>query len=188
MKVIFKLVKAIPFLILGLLVGITGTLSFLRTDWETYEVDFFFWASIVSTIFAFLSIIYSVWQYRKVESEKQKGDAQVKIWMQDANGIYQGLQTLAVNCLNTTTPAIGTNKFSSITDVGVALYSFASSAKALYQSLYEERCVTEDIYRKRQNDIGEAMHKQTLKSLEEKARPTATTATQQQDVIPEEDS
>lgn len=156
------------FLFLGLILGTFSALSFLRTEWINFHPDFFFWVSMLMTLISLLVIGFSIWQYMAAEMERKKGDAQVKIWMQDANGIVDGLRTVAVNCLSI--GAVTSTKYSTVNDVGMAVYSFASYAQALYQSLYEERCVTEEEYRAQQRELGEARHAQQLKKIREEPK------------------
>ena len=164
MKIIDKLLEPIPYMVgmfVGAVAGIVSTLSFLRTEWSTFQPDFFFWTSIIMTLSSIGLTGFSIWQYLSVQAERKKGDAQVKIWMQDASGLDNALRTLAVNSMDTIT----TSKYSSVNDIGMAIFALASSAKALYQSLYEERCVTEEEYTKQQREIGLAMHSSRLKEL-----------------------
>lgn len=153
------------FLVIGLICGVILTAATYHTNWISVGGDFFFWASIITTIFSVVLGGYSLSQYLSVEYERRKGDAQVKIWMENANGIHQGLRTISINCIDTQDPDFP--KYSTVRDVGMAIYALAESAKTLYQSLYEERCVTEDQYAAQQKEIGEAMHRQRLKKIGE---------------------
>lgn len=148
----------------GLIVGILSTLSFLRTEWVSFHPDFFFWTSIITTLLSIGLLCFSIWQYQQAEIERQKGDAQVKIWMQDAKGLHDGLQKMAVDCM-TIVGGIVTPKYSSIEDVGKAIYAFSNMTNALYQSLFEERCVTEEEYRARQKEIADEMHKKQIEKI-----------------------
>jgi len=166
MKILETITKPVPYLIglfVGILIAIPSTLSFLRNNWVDFHPDFFFWGSIIMTIASILLAGFSIWQYLSVQSEIKKGDAQVKIWMQDASGLENAIRTLAVNSMDT--PGIPSNKYSTVNDIGMAVFALASSANALYQSLYEERCVTEEEYTKQQKELGDAMHKQKLEKL-----------------------
>jgi hypothetical protein len=161
-----KFFKVILLLFIGLFIGIFSALSFFRTEWENFHPDFFFWWSIVATIISLFLLCFSIWQHLSVESEVRKGDAQVKIWMQDANGLRAGLQTIVVNCIVPPNQQ-ATSKYSSVNDVGMAVYAFSSAAQALYQSLYEERCITEEEYRQQQKKFSDAMQAQQLKKINE---------------------
>ncbi|MFA5312218.1 MAG: hypothetical protein WC375_02730 [Methanomassiliicoccales archaeon] len=153
--------------VLGTVIGIFSTLSFLRTEWTNFSPDFFFWTSIVTTILSLLLLCFSIWQHLAAETGRVKGDAQVKIWMEAANGISRGLQSIAINGMPTNDPNFP--KYSSVRDMGMAVYAFSDSAKALYQSLYEERCVTETEYSRQQKEIGDALHAQRLNKIKEEA-------------------
>jgi high-affinity Fe2+/Pb2+ permease len=163
--------KPLPYLLglaVGLSLGILATLSLLRTVWETFKPDFFFWSSIIMTVISLILVGFSIWQYLSVQSEKKKGDAQVKIWMQSAQGLDTALRTISVNTMN----HASTRQYSSVNDVGMAIFALAENAQALYQSLYEERCVTEEEYTTQQREIGNAMHKKRLNDIEN--QPTST--------------
>lgn len=149
------------FLSLGAFIGALSALSFLRTEWEGFHPDFFFWVSILTTFSSFIFLIASIWQYLHGKAEKEKSSAQVKIWMEEANGITASLKNIGVNAIAGTTVA----HYTTVNDVGLAVYAASENARALYQSLYEERCVTEIEYRAQQKEIGKAMHEQRLNSI-----------------------
>jgi hypothetical protein len=153
---------ALLYFVGGSLIGLLSALSFMRTQWENFSPDFFLWTSVITTIFSVILLGFSIWQYLSGKSEKEKSDAQVKIWMEEANGIYKGLGAIYVNSLHS---GRGDNTYSSVNDVGMAVYAVAENTKALYQSLYEQRCVTETEYRKQQSEIGQVMHEQRLSQL-----------------------
>jgi cadmium resistance protein CadD (predicted permease) len=155
------IIEWIMFIVVGLIIGVTGTLSFLRTSWASYQPDFFFWASIVSTILGFFFICVSIWQYWQGHSLEEKNKAQVKVWMQDANGIVTALKGI-------TRAKYSTDKFSSINDVFYSVDAVSESASALYQSLYEERCVTETEYRARQKRKADLIEESELEKLKPK--------------------
>lgn len=67
--------------------------------------------------------------------------------MQDANGVHWGLQRIVQDNLD--------KRYSSTNDMANAVWATDSSAFALYQSLYEERCVTEKDYTQEQKEIRE---------------------------------
>lgn len=155
-------IKGLAYISTGAVLGVLSGLSFLRTHWESFRPDFFFWMSIVTTILSTVLLLFSVWQHLVGKSEKEKNSAQVKIWMEEASGIHKSLTTIGIHSiLQGGMPS----KYSSVNDVGLAVYGVADNARALYQSLYEERCVTEIEYRKQQSEIGEAMHRQRLAQL-----------------------
>jgi hypothetical protein len=126
------------------------------------HADFFFWWSIISTILSFILVCFSVWQYWASRSQEQKIRAQVKVWMQDANGVSLALQRIIADNL--------TRRFSSTNDVCNAVFAVQASASALYQGLYEERCVTEEEYKERQKKIMDKLDKQ------QEAQENATSA------------
>lgn len=170
MKIINQISKNLPFvmvLLLGFVIGALSALSFLRTVWSDFRPDFSFWISIIMTITSFFFAALSLWQYWEARSEKKKGDAQVKIWMQDAQGLDNAMRMIGINAINNASA----NTYSSVNDVGLAVYALASSAKGLYQSLYEERCVTEQEYTSQQREIGNAMHKKRLDEIDKSPNP-----------------
>ena len=114
--------------------------------------DFFFWWSILSTGLNVILICISIWQYWKGRNQTEKLKAQVKIWMQDANGISIGLHRIVTDNLG--------GRYSSTNDVCNAVWAVHSSASALYQGLYEERCVTEEEYKARQKKIADKVEAQ----------------------------
>ncbi len=114
--------------------------------------DFIFWWSVVSTILSVIFLGVSIWQIVDGRKQKERSNAQVKIWMHDANGISQGLIRIIQDNLST--------RYSSTNDVCNAIWALQSSAFALYQSLYEERAVTEEEYRQQQKELSEQLKKQ----------------------------
>ena len=125
------------------------------------KYDFFFWWSVVSTSISIILLAFSIWQYWVGRSKNEKSQAQTKVWMQDANGISEGLRRIVVDNLG--------GRYSSTNDVCNAIWSVHASANALYQSLYEERCVTEEEYRARQKKLSELLDAQQFDQL--KAKP-----------------
>ncbi len=124
-------------------------------------MDFFFWWSVISTVIGILLLIVSIWQYFKAKAQENKVQAQVKVWMQDANGIGGALNRIVVDNAS--------GRYSSANDVCNAVLAVHSCANALYQSLYEERCVTEEEYRARQKRLADAIDKQQMQQLESKS-------------------
>lgn len=160
MKTLNLTVLFLTGIVLGIILGIMGALSFLRTSWMSYYPDFFFWWSIISTILGFTFVCISIWQYWQSQSKEEKIKAQVKVWMQDANGITAALKGIIMT-------KYGSDKFSSIPDVFNAIEAVQEASSALYQSLYEERCVTEDEYRARQKRKADIIETQELKKISE---------------------
>lgn len=110
---------------------------------------FFFWFSVVSVV---LNIALLVWGYGQVVSnrkDKEQKNAQVKIWMQSADGVNQALQRIIQDKWQ--------GLYSSIHDVVNAVHVAHASAFALYQSLYEERAISEEDYKKEQKALRDAI-------------------------------
>jgi uncharacterized protein YoxC len=108
-----------------------------------------------------ISVLIAFWQFFENRSQKEKLKAQVKVWMQDANGISLGLKRIVRDNIN--------KKYSSTDDVCNAVWAVESSASALYQSLYEERCVTEEEYKARQKKFADFVEKRTIEKQENPA-------------------
>ncbi|MDP3882908.1 MAG: hypothetical protein Q8Q48_02540, partial [Candidatus Staskawiczbacteria bacterium] len=56
----YLIIKNSLFTTFGIIVGVSGAISFIQTDWGNYKIDFFFWWSIFSIIFCvvfFLSFV-----------------------------------------------------------------------------------------------------------------------------------
>lgn len=116
------------------------------------NLDFFFWWSVVSTIIGIILLCFSVHEKVTASSEKQRKKDQVKIWMQDANGISLALLRIVQDNLG--------KRYSSTNDMANAVWGLQASAFSLYQSLYEERCVTEEEYKQLQQELKEQVKKQ----------------------------
>ncbi len=110
--------------------------------------DFLFWWSVISTALSVIFLGVSIWQIVDGRKQKERSNAQVKIWMQDANGIVQGLSRIIQI------------KYSTVEDIKNSAYVLHASAFALYQSLFEERAVTEDEYKQQQKEFMEQLKKQ----------------------------
>lgn len=108
-------------------------------------MDFFTWFSIVSLIINVILIVYSYGLYIASKKEKESRNAQVKIWMQYANGITHGLQRITANFLE--------NLWTKKEDITGAVHSLEAVSFSLYQSLYEERVISEDEYKEEQKKI-----------------------------------
>ncbi len=146
-----NLSKVVALIAFGFVVGVISGLSFLRTQWGSFNIDFFFWWSIVSTLFGLGFAGVSIWQYWESKSQIRKNNAQVKVWMQDANGIRQALQRIVRDNID--------GRFTTTNDMGNAVWGVEANAGALYQSLYEERCVTEQEYKARQKTLADLLDK-----------------------------
>ena len=123
--------------------------------------EFLFWWSVISTIVGVVLLCCSIWQYFQSRNERDKANAQVKVWMNDANGISAALSRIVADNL--------ANRYSSTNDVCNAVWAIQSSSFALYQSLYEERCISEKEYKERQKRISDRLEVEQLA-----ARPMPT--------------
>lgn len=154
----------IAFTFIGFIVGVTGAPAFLGTKWNAFQIDFFFWWSIFSTLMGLGFAVVSVWQYLENKNKLEKNKAQVKIWMEGANGIRQALQRIVKDNLDT--------RYSTTNDISNAVWSIEATAGSLYQSLFEERCVTEEEYRERQKKISELLNKKQYAEIEKDTHQT----------------
>jgi hypothetical protein len=115
-------------------------------------MSFVDWWSLLSTVIGVILAGVSIWQYIENRDQKEKVMAQVKVWMEGANGVSQALQRIVRDNID--------KRYSSTDDVCNAIWAVQSAAFALYQSLYEERCVTEEEYRARQKKLWEKLEAQ----------------------------
>ncbi len=120
-------------------------------------MDIFFWWSIISTIIGLGLLCFSIWQYKEGLGKEEKIIAQVKVWMQEANGLQQALQRIVSDNL--------TGRYSSTNDVCNTIWALQISAFSLYQSLYEERCITEKEYKEHQNKIADVLQTKQIEDL-----------------------
>jgi hypothetical protein len=79
--------------------------------------------------------------------------------MQNANGISQSLLKIVRDNLD--------KRYSTTNDIANAVWAMQSSAFALNQSLYEERCVTEEEYKQLQDELKQQFKKQREQQLKE---------------------
>jgi hypothetical protein len=119
-----------------------------------------FWWSVISTLISIVLAIFSVVQYKNAKNKEEKLNSQVKVWMQSANGISQSLQRIVSDNLN--------GRYSSTNDMGNTIWALQPSAFSLYQSLYEERCVTEKEYREDQKKVAEILREQQIEQIKSK--------------------
>ena len=124
------------------------------------EYNLFFWWSVVSTIIGIALLCFSIWQYKENKNQEGKTKAQIKIWMQEANGLSQALQRVVSDNL--------TGRYSSTNDVCNSIWALQISAFSFYQSLYEERCVTEKEYKERQKKIADVLDNKQIEQLKSK--------------------
>ncbi len=107
--------------------------------------DFFFWWSVVSTVIGIGLLCISIWQTLEAKNAAKRSIAQVKIWMQEANGLQIGLTRIVQDNLD--------KRYSTTSDIANAIWTLQSSAFSLYQSLYEERSITEEEYKQQQREL-----------------------------------
>jgi hypothetical protein len=124
---------------------------------------FFFWWSVVSTVIGILLLCFSLWQVKSAIDERRRNAAQVKIWMQDANGIQNSLQRVVIDNLG--------KRYGTTDDMANTIWSLQATAFALYQSLYEERCITEEEYKEMQRELREHVRNQQTMLGNEKKEP-----------------
>jgi hypothetical protein len=113
--------------------------------------NFLNWFSVISLGFNVILGFVAIWQLKDARSEKNRKKDQVKIWMQEANGISLGLQRIVRDNLDT--------RYSSTQDIANAVWALEASAFSLRQSLYEERCVTEEEFKQQQKLFQEQLEK-----------------------------
>lgn len=113
--------------------------------------SFTFWWSIISTVIGIALLCVTIWQTKAALDEKKRSKSQVKIWMQDANGISLAMQRIIRDNLD--------GRYSSTNDIANAIWALHTPAFALYQSLYEERCVSEEEYKEQQKEFQEEIKK-----------------------------
>ncbi len=92
-----------------------------------------------------LLLCFSIWQTASARNEEKRKKDQVKIWMQQASGISNGLSRIVQDNLD--------HRYSSTNDMANAVWSMQANAFSLYQSLYEERCLSEDDYKMEQKEL-----------------------------------
>ncbi len=131
--------KTVAYIAFGFVVGVTAGLSFLRTEWNGYQVDFFSWWTALSTLFGIVFLMGNVAQYVAltkerdlIQKEKEIHKSQVKVWQHHADGIQRGLFSMVVGV------------FSSTEDLREAVKSIYQNAQSLFTSLNEERLFTDE--------------------------------------------
>ena len=133
---------------------------------STVDRDFYFWFSIVSLGINVILILISVGLFVANRKEKERRNAQVKIWMQSASGISEALRRIIQDRWN--------DLYSSLKDVVNSVHTVEAAANSLFQSLYEERTMTEEEYKqeqKRFRDIYNAQQTQQLGLLDSSQSP-----------------
>lgn len=106
----------------------------------------------VSIILNVILVIVSVGLAVAAWKDNQKKNNQVKVWMEQANGVSQALQRIINDRWN--------GLYSSVGDITNAVHAVQASAFALYQSLYDERILEEKEVKKHQMKIREKLDKE----------------------------
>lgn len=114
--------------------------------------QFTLWYSIISTVVGLVLLIITVGLTVKAVLDSKNKKMQVKIWMQDANGIQQALSRIVRDNLD--------KRYSSTNDMANAIFAIQASAFALYQSLYEERWLTEEEFKADQQELKKKIKEQ----------------------------
>lgn len=108
--------------------------------------------TVLSLVINVLLIIISVALTVIAWKDKKNNKSQVKIWMEQANGIQNALQRVISDKWQ--------GNYSTINDITSAIWSVHASAFSLYQSLYDERVTTEKEYKERQAQIKDKIEKE----------------------------
>ena len=93
-----------------------------------------------------LGLVVDAWK------ERQRRNSQVKIWMEQANGVSEALLRIIRDKWN--------DLYSDKSDITNAVNSVQASAFSLYQSLYDERVLTEKEYKAHAMKIREVIDKE----------------------------
>lgn len=135
---------------------------------KNMDRGFYFWFSIVSLAINALLIMVSVGLLVANRKEKERRNSQVKIWMQGANGVHQALGRIIQDKWN--------GLYSTVQDVVNAVNAVQPSAFAQYQSLYEERALSEDEWKKEQSELRNRLRNPNA-NQQQATSPAATTTT-----------
>src|ERR1700733_8986601 len=101
--------------------------------------SFWAWFSVVSLAINVVLIVISVSLVVVARQERQRRNSQVKIWMEQANGVSQALIRIIQDKWH--------GLYTSVNDITNSVNAVQASAFSLYQSLYEERVLTEEEYK-----------------------------------------
>lgn len=115
--------------------------------------DAFFWWSVVSTLVNVLLAGFGIWQITLVQAERKHRQDQIKIWMHSANGLQESLKRIVGDNLD--------GRYSSTNDIANAIWALHSGVFGMYQSLYEERAISEEDYKKEQKELRTQVRKGT---------------------------
>ena len=100
---------------------------------------FWQWVSVVSVIINIVLIIISVGLAVDAWHERKRRNSQVKIWMEQANGVNQALIRIVQDKWH--------NLYSSVSDIPNVINAVQASTLSLWTSLYEERVLSEKEYK-----------------------------------------
>ncbi len=129
--------------------------------------NFLFWWSVISTIIGIFLLCASIWQFLEARNSAARSKAQVKLWMQDANALQQSLTRIVQDNLD--------KRYTSTNDMANAIWTIHAPAFALYQSLYEERSITEEEYVAQQKVLQDELKKtQALGNISTSTSPSKT--------------
>lgn len=103
---------------------------------------------VINVVLIVISVGLAVAAWKDNQNKK----SQVKIWMEQANGVQQGLQNIIEDKWR--------GLYSGVNDITNAVWVVKASAFALYQSLYDERVITEKEYKEHQMKIRAQLDKQ----------------------------
>lgn len=138
-------------------------------------MDWLTWLSIVSLLINIVLIVYSWGLLVASRRDNEHKLAQIKIWMNAANGVCQALQRVISDKWN--------GYYSDKQDVINSVHAIHASAFSLYQSLYEERAVPETEYLKQQAEFRKAVTKNTISNQEELSADNTETPQESADKI-----
>lgn len=122
--------------------------------------ELIFWWSIASTILNVGLLLISAWLISADKEREKRKNSQVKIWQQDANGLSQSLKRMVRD--------VHDGLYSSTQDMANSIWALEAVAFSLYQSLYEERCVTDEEYKDLQKEFAEIWKKSQNSQAESK--------------------
>ena len=135
----------------------------------------FWWSilsSLVNLILLIVSVALAVYTWRETQNKK----GQVKIWMNDANGVQQSLQRIIIDNLQ--------RRYTTTNDMANAVWAVQSMAFSLYESLFEERVIKEKDFIKEQ----QALRKELLQTAKKQRATAARQARSQQTPPPTPES
>ncbi len=117
-------------------------------------MTFIDWFSIASLVLNVLLIVLSVALAVNSWKADKRSKSQVKIWMEQANGLNQALLRIIQNKW--------AGLYSTVADVTNSVHIAQAASFSLYQSLYDERVVSEENYKARQEKLWKKLDKDLL--------------------------